>query len=651
MQQIVIFDECAIAIILIFWIAAIVKREYVTRSHKIMLVLLSLALIAAFADFGAALMCNVSTGGEYAVKMAYSYNFIYFLTHNMLLPVYLLYIYSSIDIWHIYQNNSLQHTLWVVLVALDTLVLCLNGRLFDVFSITDEVVYVRGDAIYVFYAVAVVYIVWIFFTLIKYRRYINSDKLMTMIFLFFAVVAGLVIQFLNGILLVECLSISLSVLFFMIIVKRNDTQINPITGALKYTACIDTVTKNLYSGKHISIIFIKIMNNDNLHTYLGMKGHNAFLKSVTDTALSICKEEGHVSLMYYMENGLFAIVGEGSKESTVAHIAERIRTSYEEETHVGRFTVIIDARICVVFCPDDIKDATTLFSLSTNFHRTLPDTRDVHFYRDYKNNMEYQVRNDLDEILKRAVESKGFKMYYQPIYSVKEKRYIAAEAVIRLWDPEYGQVSPAVFIPAAEINGYIHDIGEFVFEDVIRFVSTIDMDELGLKYIEVNLSATQCIEVDLVDKIKRLIIEYGVEPRHLSFELSEGATEINPEFVDSNITKLHDFGVAIALDDYGTGYSNVKRTTSLPIDQVKLDKSFVDMIDDPQMCIVIRDTIDMFKEMGKEVLVEGVEEEKVAKRFMDLNADLIQGCELIQGFYFCKPLPENEFIKFIEDHK
>ncbi len=222
---------------------------------------------------------------------------------------------------------------------------------------------------------------------------------------------------------------------------------------------------------------------------------------------------------------------------------------------------------------------------------------------------------------------------------------------MRLWDPEYGQVSPGVFIPAAEINGYIHDIGEFVFEDVIRFVSTLEMDRMGLKYIEVNLSATQCIEVNLVEKIKNLMFEYGVEPRHLSFELSEGATEINPEIVDSNINKLHDFGVAIALDDYGTGYSNVKRTTSLPIDQVKLDKSFVDMIDDPQMCIVIRETIDMFKEMGKEVLVEGVEKEEVARRFMDLNADLIQGCELIQGFYFCKPLPEDEFVEFIKGHR
>ena len=651
MQQVLIFDECAVAIIFIFWVAALIKKEYQTRSHKLMIVLLSLALISSMADLGAGFVCNYATGGELAISQAYSYNYIYFISHNLLLPIYLLYVYSSIDIWHIYRERSLQHSLWASLVIFDLLVLTLNGKVLDIFHITDDVVYKRGNAIFIFYAVAAIFCIWIFGVLVHYRRYINKDKLLTMMFLFVIVISGLVLQLNNNVYLVESFTIALSVLFFMIIVKRSDSQVNPITGALKYTACLDTVTKNLYSGKHISIIFIKIMNNDNLHTYLGMQGHNTFLRTVTDRAQVICREQQYNSLIYYMENGLFAIVGEDAPDAKVGLIAEKLRSAYEEEEHFGRFTVIIDARICVVFCPDDIKDAATLFSLSTNFHRTLPDTRDVHFYRDFKNNMEYQVRNDLDEILKRAVENKGFRMYYQPIYSIKEKRYVAAEAVIRLWDPEYGQVSPAVFIPAAEINGYIHDIGEFVFEDVIRFVSTLEMDRLGLKYVEVNLSATQCIEVNLVEKIKNLMFEYGVEPRHLSFELSEGATEINPEIVDSNINKLHDFGVAIALDDYGTGYSNVKRTTSLPIDQVKLDKSFVDMIDDPQMCIVIRETIDMFKEMGKEVLVEGVEKEEVARRFMDLNADLIQGCELIQGFYFCKPLPEDEFIEFIKGHR
>ncbi len=650
-MRILVFDECAFAIVLLFWVAAIARKEYVTRSHRLMFMLLSLMLITVITDIGAGLACDYMPAGRLGMIVAYSFCYAYFCAHNLLLPVYLLYIYSSIDIWHRYRQKVILPFTWGALVCLDMVALVFNRQLFHVFDISDDVSYVRGPGITLFYVVALIFALWNLAVLLIHRKYVNRNKNVTLVFLLAVVTAGLLVQMLYDNYLVECFSVSLALLFFMIMYKRTDTQINPITGALKYTACLDVVTRNLASGKPISVIFIKIVNNDNLHTYLGMQGHNAFLHGITDRAYDVFRKYDYDAGIYYMENGLFAAVGEDMEDDGVAAIAEELKICYGEQMNFGRFNVFMDARICVAFCPDDIRDAATLFSLSTNFHRTLPATREVHYYRNYKNNKEFMVKNDLDEILKRAVENKGFRMYYQPIYSVSEKRFVAAEAMIRLWDPEYGHIPPNLFIPASEINGYIHDIGEFVFEDVIRFISTLDMDKLGLRYVEVNLSATQCIEVNLVDRVRELLDKYGVDPHYMSFELTEGAVDINPEIVDANIRQLHDYGIAIALDDYGTGDSNIKRTTDLPIDQVKLDKSFVDLIDDPQMCIVIRDTIRMFKEMGKEVLVEGVEQERVARRFSDLEADLIQGCELMQGFYFCKPLPEKEFLKFIEEHR
>ena len=648
MQQILTFDECAFVIVLLFWISAIARKEHTTRSNRIMFRMLTLVLVAVTADLGAASMNNYVSGGENNIILAYLFNYVYFATHNLLLPFYVLYVYSSIDIWHLFMNSRYQRLLWWTLVIVDVIVLLLNGSFITVFTITPDVVYKRGPWVSVFYVVAAVYIAWVFIILIKYRKYIDRRKMTTLFFLFSIVVVGLTIQLLYSVMLVECYSIALAVLFFMVMERRDDNQVNPITGALKYTSFTERMTKNSYSMKPMSLIFVKIMNNNNLHMYLGLKGHNEFLSFVTGQTHKLCMDNGLNDDIYYMENGLYAVVCEGTDEERVSRTAEQIMEKLSAETHFANLTVIPDVRMCVVFHPQDVHDAQTLFSLSTNFHRTLPDTKEVHYYRDFKDNKEYQVRNDLDEILRRAVENQGFEMYYQPIYSVKDKKFVAAEAMIRLNDPVYGQVPPALFIPAAEINGYIHDIGEFVFEDVIRFISTLDMDKLGLRYIEVNLSASQCIEVDLVDKIRSLMFEHGVEPRHLSFELTEAATDMNPEIVDMNIHKLHEFGVQIALDDYGTGYSNIKRTTGLPINQVKLDKSFVDMIDDPQMCIVIQDTIAMFKEMGIEVLVEGVEQEAVARKFSDLAADLIQGCELMQGFYFCKPLPAKEFLSFLE---
>ena len=651
MGQILTFDECALLIVILFWMSALGRKEYRTRSGRLLVIELTLIVFTVTADLGGAMICDYFDSGRSYQIQAIFYNYVYFFCHNMLLPIYMLYVYSSLDLWHIYQKARIRHVIWWMLVLTDVVVLALNGFVLDVFSISEDVSYVRGDWLIVFYIVALIYIVWILITLIRFRQYILKDKLSTLIVLFVSVTLGLVIQLTNSALLVECFSIALAVLFFMVMLRRAGNQINPITGAQKYTACIEKVTLNTMSAKPISVMFVKIVNNNNLHMYLGLKGHNEFLYSTTSSINSICSGHGLTSSVYYMENGLYAVVSDETDEEKVADAAEEIMHALIAEHHNGKLTVLADVRICVVFCPQDMSDPSSLFSLGTNFHRTLPDTQNVHFYRDFKDNDEYKVRNDLDDILHRAVRDDNFEMYYQPIYSVREKKFVAAEAMIRLNDPVYGYVSPALFIPAAEINGCIHDIGDFVFNDVIRFISQIDMNKLGLKYIEMNLSASQCIEVDLVDKIKNLMFEYGVDPRFVSFELTEAATDMNPEIVDVNIRKLHEYGVKIALDDYGTGYSNIKRTTGLPIDQVKLDKSFVDMIDDPQMCIVIQDTISMFKEMDKEVLVEGVEEESVARKFSDLEADLIQGCELMQGFFFCKPLPGPEFLDFIKKYR
>ena len=240
-------------------------------------------------------------------------------------------------------------------------------------------------------------------------------------------------------------------------------------------------------------------------------------------------------------------------------------------------------------------------------------------------------------------------MFYQPIYSILERRFVAAEAFIRLRDEVYGLVAPSMFIAAAEINGTIHAIGDFVLEDVFRFISVTDFESLGLECIQVNMSTSQCIEINLVDKISTLMDKYHIIPERINFEITESAVDFDPDVVDQNINRLHGMGIHFALDDYGTGYSNVKRVTTLPVDIVKLDKTFVDGVDDPQMWIMVQDTIKMLKQMGKKVLVEGVEEEKVVRKFMDLGADYIQGCEYLQGYYFCRPLPERDFIEFMQE--
>ena len=181
-----------------------------------------------------------------------------------------------------------------------------------------------------------------------------------------------------------------------------------------------------------------------------------------------------------------------------------------------------------------------------------------------------------------------------------------------------------------------------VLEEVIKFTATEEFRRLGIDYIEINLSAMQCLRADLADEIISLVQKYDVDPKYINLEITETAVDYDPSITDSNINKLDEMGFTFSLDDYGTGYSNIRRVVSLPISLVKIDKSLVDEMDNPQMWTVITNTVNMLKNMNKEILVEGVEDARTVEKFTEL------GCDYIQGFYFSKPLPEKDFVEFIK---
>ena len=234
-------------------------------------------------------------------------------------------------------------------------------------------------------------------------------------------------------------------------------------------------------------------------------------------------------------------------------------------------------------------------------------------------------------------------MYYQPIYSIKDGRFVSAEALIRLTDEEYGFVSPALFIPAAERKGLMIPIGDFVLESVFEFISENDLPELGLSYIELNLSVAQCLQGDLADKIFALEKKYHINPERVNLEITETTYENIGEITDLNIKRLSENGFSFSLDDYGTGFSNMHRISRLPLKIIKIDKTMVDDMENKSGMSVLSNTVSMMKDIDKEIVCEGVE----TKEQLDTLVSL--GVDFIQGYYFSKPLSAKQFISFIRE--
>ncbi len=199
-----------------------------------------------------------------------------------------------------------------------------------------------------------------------------------------------------------------------------------------------------------------------------------------------------------------------------------------------------------------------------------------------------------------------------------------------------------MFIPLAEKSGAIHKLGRFVIEEVCKFIASEEFKELGVEYIEVNLSVAQCHRSDLIDEIENITKKYGVSPAQLNLEITETAACYSENRLLNNIRSLHNLGYSFSLDDFGTGYSNLLRMASLPLNIVKLDRAFVLMDeDDMKFHVVIKNMVKLFRQMGLKILVEGVENSEMVEKFIDIDVDYIQ------GFYYSKPIPKDEYIAFL----
>jgi EAL domain-containing protein (putative c-di-GMP-specific phosphodiesterase class I) len=170
------------------------------------------------------------------------------------------------------------------------------------------------------------------------------------------------------------------------------------------------------------------------------------------------------------------------------------------------------------------------------------------------------------------------------------------------------------------------------------------MQALGLDYVEINLSVAQCLQQDLPAIVARLQARYGVQPSQVNFEITETMFDNLSEVMDRNRQELVRMGYSFSLDDYGIGYSNIHRLSKLPLEIIKIDKSLVDEMFTEDGQVIIRNTVRMMQDIRKELVIEGVETRE------EMEALAAMSCDFIQGYYYSRPLPTDEFVRFLQTH-
>lgn len=639
-MKILYFDIAAIMIVSILLMSLYFRKMLDGRVNKFLAWLLVVTLITTILDLWEESYTIWLLPKESNTLFRYVLYYLYFLFRNLTTPLYQLFICAITDTWHILVKNKRIKGILIIPYLLDCVVLLSNPFHHKVFYFNQNLVYTRGPLIYVLYLISFFYLVYGTAYLFKSKKSLTTDKFVALILMYPLNVLAILIQLFWAGCLIEMFMTTVSMLLITTVVQRPEETINPVFGVRSSFAYTTDMKKAFYVHKPMRIIMVKIVNYTALLGILGNDSCNLLIKKIL-TNLSQHSDEYLQMDLYYLENGLFVFVTDKEAPDRLRTVADQFSAVLTNVMQLGKIEIELNPCICIIRCPQDIDSCERLLSFGNSFDTYLPSGGKVNDVEDRDDRLKLQLRNDIDSILTKAIEEQRFQMYYQPIYSIEKQKFLSAEALIRLYDDTYGFISPELFITAAERNGTILQIGDYILDEVCRFIERCGKERIPLDYIEINLSMVQCMQQELVEKVQFYLNKYNLKPDQINLEITETAASTAQDIVEDNIQKLSKQGISFSLDDYGTGYSNISRIISLPFHIVKLDKGLTDKVEDPKMKTLLKNTICMLKEIGMEIVVEGVETQETLEQFVNLK------CDFIQGFYFSKPLPEQEFVEFI----
>jgi len=389
---------------------------------------------------------------------------------------------------------------------------------------------------------------------------------------------------------------------------------------------------------------VMIMDLDRFKEVNDTLGHHAGDLLLQAAASRIQRAVRDSDMVSRLGGDEFAVVLPGASAKAAAEVAVRVRETLEERFSVSGATVDIEASIGIALFPQDAADVATLLQRADLAMYKAKETHSGHIF--YSEELDHGHPSQLSLLgeLRRAIEREELVLHYQPKAALGSGAVSHVEALVRWQRPEHGLVPPNEFIPLAEHTGLIKQLSAYVLDVALRQLrGWLDAGlDLG---VAVNLSARNLLEADLPDQVAELLLANRVPAENLILEITESTIMADPARAFEVLTRLSEMGIRLSIDDFGVGYSSLSYLKRLPVDEIKIDRSFVaQMDDDEDDAFIVRSTIDLARNLGLNVVAEGVETEAVWDELGEL------GCDYAQGWFLGRPMPAAELAEWMRSH-
>ncbi len=338
---------------------------------------------------------------------------------------------------------------------------------------------------------------------------------------------------------------------------------------------------------------------------------------------------------------------EQSSIATVSRIAQTVLDDLAKPFQFNNHEIIISAGIGIAIYPSGSECIETLIQhADTAMYHAKKQGEGAYLFYEQRMNIRNKERLQMEAELHKALESGELRTFFQPVVSLSNEKITGVEALVRWQHPRHGLIAPAKFIEIAEYSGLIISIGEWVLKQACLQAVVWQQEQGENIYVSVNLSLRQVRNNKLIGSLKSILQETGIDPKYLRLEITESTFIDNMDETIKVLEELRMMGIALAIDDFGTGYSSLAHLKRLPFSALKIDRSFVqDVTVDEEDAAIVSAIIAMSQRLHLATIAEGVETQEQVEFLRN------EGCDMIQGFYYGKPMSASDFSKLLVEQK
>ena len=430
---------------------------------------------------------------------------------------------------------------------------------------------------------------------------------------------------------------------------RRLTALDPLTQLCNRQTFDETASRQLAlawsEGRKCALLFIDLDNFRLLNNGYGHRVGDHMLQLTAERMRAVIPEPNLLGRRGGDE--MVALLADVPHREAAIEIARQLIESISRPTRVFGMEVAVTPSVGIGYFPDDGVDLDSLLNAADAAMYEAKDSgRQTWALYTPSVARRVDLRLRLEQRLRKAVESRDFKLYYQPLIALGDGKMVGAEALIRWRDAEMGDISPAEFIPIAEESGLIVGLGEWVIQEVCRARQVWRGLGLDVPPIAVNMSGVELKQRGCVERLTSVLRAYGVPPDDIEIEVTETGLLDTSAASREHLVQMRNAGVRLALDDFGVGFSSLAHLRDLPIHRLKIDRSFtVECMRDARTLTIVKAVIEMARSLGITVTAEGIETQAQQTWMQHL------GCDSAQGYLFSRPLPADDFLKLFLDRR